>query len=535
MKLDFSKLKKNTENQQPTNTPQVDPTTQTGIKLSFTEGKTYDLDEIIANKLRDNENGTLVLRTIGDIQFRNRMIELVTKKILDDYGVEWTEDNWKLAETLAKVNNFSRVFDAYFTRYYEEYKKVINSGNFEGSFSIDTILRTIKLTKEDIRKYTLTDVCEHQTEFLNYSDRNRPLIIWTDGTNDCGCGDNGKSYDKLANDIKTTKELANNTKENLETNYYNKTETEKKIQDDTSKSFYNKKEIDTKLSNFSENVYTKTNADSIFATKTELETEKVQTIVKLINLADLSSNIIKFVEPLTEEEYEKLKNNKIELKLVYIEAGTGINGSIIFKSTPYTLNIAGSVRYTSVVSTVNTTIIFNVLFGTLTINSTDLSKIVYTPYVDVNPKYDERLEGQEILKAINYNGVPALNHSYRVCRMKYDTDSKFFITDSTMVDFIYSENGYGIGESFETRLGLVNKKSYSVFSGLNSIGTGIIYDTETHKVIYVTIEYIRDTSVEYKIKMELHAYQDGEDITDAFISTKLFNASEGGEIEIYAL
>ena len=122
MKLDFSKLKKNTENQQPINTPQVDPTTQTGIKLSFTEGKTYDLDEIIANKIRDNENGTLVLRTIGDIQFRNRMIELVTKKILDDYGVEWTEDNYKLAETLAKVNNFSRVFDAYFTRYYEEYK-----------------------------------------------------------------------------------------------------------------------------------------------------------------------------------------------------------------------------------------------------------------------------------------------------------------------------------------------------------------------------------------------------------------------------
>lgn len=201
MKLDFSKLKKNTENQQPNNTPQVDPTTQTGIKLSFTEGRTYDLDEIITNKLRDNENGTLVLRTIGDIQFRDRMIELVTKKILDDYGVEWTEDNYKLSETLAKVNNFSRVFDAYFTRYYEEYKKVINSGNFEGSFSIDTILRTIKLTKEDIRKYTLTDVCEHQTEFLNYSDRNRPLIIWTDGTNDCGCGDNGKSYDKLARQI----------------------------------------------------------------------------------------------------------------------------------------------------------------------------------------------------------------------------------------------------------------------------------------------------------------------------------------------
>lgn len=98
------------------------------------------------------------------------------------------------------------------------------------------------------------------------------------------------------NDIKTTKELANNTKENLLTNYYtksdindklnnlevsdeklqsyyNKTETDKKIEDYTTENFYNKGEIDTKLSNFSpENVYTKTEADSKFAEKTELET-----------------------------------------------------------------------------------------------------------------------------------------------------------------------------------------------------------------------------------------------------------------------
>lgn len=257
-------------------------------------------------------------------------------------------------------------------------------------------------------------------------------------------------------------------------------------------------------------------------------------LVKEINLEDLYQGIINLTTPLTELEYDKLKNNEIELKLVYIDEDTGINGSIIFKSN-YSLNIPSVGLYTSIVSNVNAKIFLSVLFGTLTIYRSALNKIIYTPYVDVNPKYDEPLEGQEVLKAIDYDGVPALNHSYRVCRMKYDTDSKFFITDSTLVDFIYTENNYGIGESFETRLGLVNKKSYSVFSGLNSIGTGIIYDTETHKVIYVTIEYISDTSVGYKIKMELHAYQDGEDITDAFISTKLFNASEGGAIEIYAL
>lgn len=98
------------------------------------------------------------------------------------------------------------------------------------------------------------------------------------------------------NDIKETKKLANDTKENLLTNYYtksdindklnnlevsdeklqsyyNKTETDKKIEDYTTENFYNKGEIDTKLSSFSpENVYTKTEADSTFANKTELET-----------------------------------------------------------------------------------------------------------------------------------------------------------------------------------------------------------------------------------------------------------------------
>jgi len=96
------------------------------------------------------------------------------------------------------------------------------------------------------------------------------------------------------NDIKETKKLANDTKEKLETNYYtkleiedkldnleisdeklqyyyNKTETDKQIQDYTAENFYNKGEIDTKLSNFSpENVYTKTEADLKFAENVEL-------------------------------------------------------------------------------------------------------------------------------------------------------------------------------------------------------------------------------------------------------------------------
>lgn len=271
-------------------------------------------------------------------------------------------------------------------------------------------------------------------------------------------------------------------------------------------------------------------------------------IIREIDISKLAEDNWLKIKHLTDDEFRKIKNRESTLKLIYNDNYHNIHEEIIFIPTDrkYCVdpNSGAEIPMENKISSAinaqlslnkNKTLIEISLYGVLTIDVSFLDIIYYTPYVNINPTYYKSLDNQEVLKAIDYNGMPALNHSYRVCRMKYDTDSKFFITDSTLVDFIYTENNYGIGESFETRLGLVNKKSYSVFSGLNSIGTGIIYDTETHKVIYVTIEYIRDTNIAYKIKMDLHAYQDGEDITDSFISTKLFNASEGGAIEIYAL
>lgn len=271
-------------------------------------------------------------------------------------------------------------------------------------------------------------------------------------------------------------------------------------------------------------------------------------IIREIDISKLAEHNLIKIKALTTEEFLQIKNRESTLKLIYDDHYHSFRGEIIFNLTyrsyicdgdsgteVYMENTISSTINAQIFLTKNKTVTEILLYGILTIEVPDTDTIYYTPYVNINPTYDKSLDNQEVLKAIDYNGIPALNHSYRVCRMKYDTDSKFFITDSTMVDFIYSENGYGIGESFETRLNLVNQKSYSVFSGLNSIGTGIIYDTETHKVIYVTVEYIRDTNIAYKIKMDLHAYQDGEDITDSFISTKLLDANTGGAIVIYAL
>jgi hypothetical protein len=186
MALNLSKLKKGTTNEEPqvSQVSNINPTTQPGFRLSLQNNKTYDLDELIQIKLRDNSNATLVLRTITNEELKTKLIEYVTKKILDDYRITWDETNYKTQ--IQYVEQFDRVFDLYFNRYYDEYKKVITSDNYNGSISIDTIFRHIKLTKEDIRKYTLGDVAANQDNWISIADKNRALVLWTDGSPDTG-------------------------------------------------------------------------------------------------------------------------------------------------------------------------------------------------------------------------------------------------------------------------------------------------------------------------------------------------------------
>lgn len=186
MALNLSKLKKGTTNEEPqvNQVSNINPTTQPGFRLSLQNNKTYDLDELIQIKLRDNSNATLVLRTITNEELKTKLIEYVTKKILDDYRVDWDETNYKTQ--IQYVEQFDRVFDLYFNRYYDEYKKVITSDSYNGSISIDTIFRHIKLTKEDIRKYTLGDVAANQDNWISIADKHRALVLWTDGSQDTG-------------------------------------------------------------------------------------------------------------------------------------------------------------------------------------------------------------------------------------------------------------------------------------------------------------------------------------------------------------
>ena len=263
-------------------------------------------------------------------------------------------------------------------------------------------------------------------------------------------------------------------------------------------------------------------------------------IYKEVSIEKLESNgILKLINPLTEDEYEKLQNKESELHLTY--KYEGMDGQIVFIPNYY-IDSGEETLYTMVSSSVNANILIYQLYGTLTIFKTNLSDILYIPNIEINPIYDEPVEKLEVLKSINHNGNPILNHSYRICKMIYDDNSKFFITNDELIDLQYTFNSltsahnYIWGESFETRLQLKGStKKYSIFSGLNSIGTGFIYDISSNKLTTITIEYMKDTNVTFNMKMELHAYQDGADITDEFISTKLSDTNNEDAIEVYAL
>lgn len=220
-----------------------------GFKLSFTDGKSYDLDEIIANKRMDNANAPLFLQAgLGQV-FEETMSELVAKKILSDYNIPYSDSNYKTQINL--VPNFDRIFTVYSNKYYRIYvgmetftysvtnsdkfdsivgmkyypivdgsiqvtaepltvkesdrssligtKIALKNEEYEGSISLETVFQQASVTSADVKKYTLTDVYEadRQGKFLSYTDRYRPILLWTEGTPDPGLdiGGSGSATD----------------------------------------------------------------------------------------------------------------------------------------------------------------------------------------------------------------------------------------------------------------------------------------------------------------------------------------------------
>ena len=151
--------------------------TEKGFSLSFTEGKEYNLDDIIFKKRRDNDKCPLIVKV--DLNNANdaEVIKLITKLILSDYGIEnVTDDNYKTL--INDVPNFYSVFDLYFNRYYTLYYNELYNKVANGSISISTALEEIAYKHDYI-----DDLLSEASDTRAYANVfNRPKVVYEYGT-----------------------------------------------------------------------------------------------------------------------------------------------------------------------------------------------------------------------------------------------------------------------------------------------------------------------------------------------------------------
>lgn len=161
IKIDLVKVEE--ANKEEVSTPSIDTSNVENKKdftLSFSPKVTYDLDEMIESKRRDNSDMELILHTNLSEEYLDRLIVIVTKKILDDYKIAYSNDESSdryFKKVVNEVIGFEMVFNKYFGRYYSMYLAEISNDNLEGSISIDTIFRKFEVTNEDIKKYLIPE------------------------------------------------------------------------------------------------------------------------------------------------------------------------------------------------------------------------------------------------------------------------------------------------------------------------------------------------------------------------------------------
>ncbi len=144
--------------------------------LSFTDGATYNLDDIIYKKRRDNADCPLIVNVQDNDPNDDAVIGQITKLILSDYGIAYTNENYK--EQVAYVPLFESVFTNYFNTYYEIFNKQ-RTQLYEGSISLTSVLEEIVSYHESLVNAM---VGENTRTYANTESYNKPKIEWEYGT-----------------------------------------------------------------------------------------------------------------------------------------------------------------------------------------------------------------------------------------------------------------------------------------------------------------------------------------------------------------
>lgn len=158
-----------------------------GFSLTFTEGATYDLDDIIFAKKRDNANCPLIVKVNTESSQDEAVIAVITKLILSDYDIEYDttstndDDPMYYKNRVHLVPSFYTVFDKYFNQFYQIYYNQLNTNNSLGSISLTTVIEEIQTTHDNIYESLLSNDYSVSPYSIN-GVSNKPKVEFEYGT-----------------------------------------------------------------------------------------------------------------------------------------------------------------------------------------------------------------------------------------------------------------------------------------------------------------------------------------------------------------
>lgn len=144
-----------------------------GFTLQFTDGKTYDLDEIIFNRRRDNSKAPIAIKVNSTEYVEAEALQQLTTYILLKYPT---------ATSTNDIPNFQDVLNLYFEREYENLSEAAKIAGEEGELVVDQKQEKLRVKKDDIKNYLLgKERVKSSAPVVNY---NRALAVITQGTPD---------------------------------------------------------------------------------------------------------------------------------------------------------------------------------------------------------------------------------------------------------------------------------------------------------------------------------------------------------------
>jgi hypothetical protein len=172
----------------------------TGFSLSFTDGSTYDIDEILFNIRRDNPESPLLMEVVSENSQYELLIQLSTQEILNEYfNQNFLTDNPEVIPNINLIPNFALLLEARYQQKLQDLEYIEDNELAEGSLAINSAQPKIGVKKDDMVKYLLSDrPAKRVTPLVNL---NRPLAIWNDLTTDLNTPNNFEYFENLGNVI----------------------------------------------------------------------------------------------------------------------------------------------------------------------------------------------------------------------------------------------------------------------------------------------------------------------------------------------